>query len=155
MPAPAITSGWLYGGDERAVARCRRRERAGLRLVVIDAVGDNRDAVATEPIDLGTWGLARYVDGQASAEFAGDARQRHAMIAGRGRDDRGEGRLALSEGEQRVAGSAPLERSGALQCLELEPDVTTRGIGQAVGMDQRRASDVRRDTAGSRLDVSE
>ena len=141
--------------DEHAVARGGSRERARLGLVVVDTVGDNRDAVATQAIELGARRIAWDVDGEARAEFTRDTGQRHPVVAGRGRDQGRQDRFAFGECEQGVARSASLEGAGPLQRFQLEPGVATGRIGQAVGMDQWRAADVRGDAAGSRLDVSE
>ena len=76
------------------------------------------------------------------------------MIAGRGGDDRRQPWGALGQSEQGVAGAAPLEGAGQLQRLELQEDVTSGCLREALGANQRRAADVRRNAARCRLNVS-
>ncbi len=154
-PCPGDHVRMVVSRDEHAVARGGSSERARLGLVVVGAVGDNRDAVAAQAIELGVRGIPRDIDGEARAEFTRDTRQRDPMVAGRGRHQGRQDLLAFGEREQGVARPASLEGAGPLQRFQLEPGVPTGRIGQAIRVDQWRSADVRGDAAGSRLDVSE
>ena len=74
------------------------------------------------------------------------------MVAGRHRDDAGAA-LAGGQGQKLVQGAAFLERAGAMQGLQLQPDLGPGELGQCRGGDGRRVRHRPRDCHGGVADV--
>ena len=127
---------------------------AGRQGLGIDRAGDHHaGAELFQPRALGRRDHRRHEDLGAHAERLGGGGGGDAGVAARG-GDHARGRDPV--GEQAVEHAARLEAAGALQLLELEPDLEV-GAGEsqiaAAQHPQRRTTHVRRDTRRAGLDV--
>ena len=111
-----------------------------LRVCVARAADDHLRSVRADRVDLHARGDLRHEHARADAETRGREGDGDAVVPARGRGDAGVRRRAH---EQVVERAARLERPGVLRELELQRHVDA--VDEAVGAEQRRPSDVRRD----------
>ncbi len=105
--------------DERKPALGLDLAGAPVRLLVVRAVQDDLGAVAAGGRHLDERRPFRHDDDGRDPEAGGVKGDREAVVAGAGRDDATRA-LVRVELEQKVGGSALLERAGHLEVLELD-----------------------------------
>ncbi len=132
------------------------RESLGILVGLRD--GAQVRAEASNRIELGGRRRPRREDDRPHAGVCRGPRQRAAVIPGRRRDEARQGSagsVLLDEREYRVERAARLERSGHLERLELEVDVTARDPAEPVGSNERRLANGRGDALARAVDVGE